>query len=79
MLLNMYVFPHQSDIRPGLGLGAVGMSEQPLVAGPQLRVIAAVILDGGLCGIGAFGQSDQHAEALGCVHMAGRVVLHSYR
>ena len=27
MLLNMYVFPHQSDIRPGLGLGAVGMGE----------------------------------------------------
>ena len=50
------------------------MGEQPLVAGPQLRVIAAVILDSGLCGIGAFGQGDQHAEALGCVHMAGRVV-----
>ena len=74
LFLNMYVFPHQSDIRPSLGLGAVGMGEQPLVASPQLRVIAAVVLHVRLRGVRALRQSNQYAEASGGIQVAGRIV-----
>ena len=50
------------------------MGQQPLVAGPQLGVVTAVSLDFRLGGIGALRQCNQHAEALGRIHMAGCVM-----
>ena len=70
----MHILANQADVGTGLGLGAVGVGQQPLVAGPQQGIIAAVVCHVGLGGVRALGQGHQHAEALLGVGVAGSVV-----